>query len=283
MPAVEDSTVDDVAVQSVDDTTTEEEKKAIKSSAVPKARTASRASTPTRSSTTGSKLPKAKDRGDRTSLPVMQTVGHEAMLKDKKRTKSPGTISKPGSSRSSSSRRSRRPTKVRELSVVSARERGRSDQQMDTTPAIEDLSPIVNESPTGDRSGLTVAQLREQMESARIAHQMFHHSEIQKRDSTIQALVERIAELQQEDEGATIRVQELERQRDTAHQAMEHMNRMNVTMQESYANAMGNMDERVQALRRQDAEVAEHLQREVHAFSQRSCYQHGGARSESTG
>ena len=190
MPAVEDSTVDDVAVQSVDDTTTEEEKKALKSSAVPKARTASRASTPTRSSTTGSKLPKAKDRSDRTSLPVMQTVGHEAMLKDKKRTKSPGTISKPGSSRSSSSRRSRRPTKVRELSVVSARERGRGDQRMDTTPAIEDLSPIVNESPTGDRSGLTVAQLREQMESTRIAQQMFHHSEIQRRDSTIQALVE---------------------------------------------------------------------------------------------
>ena len=47
---------------------------------------------------------------------------------------------------------------------------------------------------------------------------------------------------------------------------MEHLNRVNVTMQESYVNAMGNMDERVQALRRQDEQVAEHLQREVHAF-----------------
>ncbi|CAE7573004.1 unnamed protein product [Symbiodinium sp. KB8] len=151
MPAVEDSAVEDAMVQSVDDTTTEEEKKALKSS-----------------------------------------------------------------------------------------DRGRGDQRMDNAPAIENFSPITDGSPIDERSGLTVAQLRDQMESTRIAQQMFHQSEIQRRDNTIQALMDKIAELQQEDEGATIRVQELERQRDTAYQAMDHLNRVNVSMQESYANAMGN-------------------------------------------
>ena len=137
------------------------------------------------------------------------------------------------------------------------RNRGRSDQRMDDVPAIEDFSPIVDGSPAEDRSGLTVAQLRDQVESTRIAQQMFHQSEIQRRDNTIQALTDKIAELQQEDEGSTIRVQELERQRDTAYQAMEHMNRVNTSMQKSYANAMGNMDEQVQAQRRQDEQVAD--------------------------
>ena len=265
MPAVEDSTADDVAVQSVDDITTEEEKKVKKPSTAPKARAASRASTPTRSSSTGSKLPKARDRNERAGLLVLQSVGHEAMLKDK-RTKSPGTISKPGSSRSSSSRRSRRPSRVRDRSVVSAGNRDRNGQQMDAVAAIEDISPIVNESPTGDRSGMTLAQVRDQMESSRFAQQMYHHSEMQRQETIIKALMEKIAELQKEDEGSTMRIQELERQRDTAHQAMEHMNQVNQAMQSNYNDALRVMDEQARIARRQDEQVAEHLQSELHVL-----------------
>ena len=271
MPAVEDSSA---AALSVDDVTTEDEKKAKKPSAAPKSRTASRASTPTRSASTGSKLPKARDRSERAGLPVLQSVGHESMLKDK-REKSPGTIAKPGSSRVSP-RRSRQPSRVRDTSTASAGSSSRGNRQMDTVAAIEDVSPIVkaiedspttvNEPTQGDQGGVALAQLRAQMEASQFAQQMYHQSEMQRQDNIIQALVEKINFLRQEDEGSTIRIQELERQRDVAQQAMEHMNQVNQSLQSDYTHALRNMDEQMQITRRQDEQVAEHLQQELYVL-----------------
>ncbi|CAE7037894.1 unnamed protein product [Symbiodinium sp. KB8] len=147
---------------------------------------------------------------------------------------------------------------------------------MDTVAAIEDVSPIVkaiedspttvNEPTQGDQGGVALAQLRAQMEASQFAQQMYHQSEMQRQDNIIQALVEKINFLRQEDEGSTIRIQELERQRDVAQQAMEHMNQVNQSLQSDYTHALRNMDEQMQITRRQDEQVAEHLQQELYVL-----------------
>ena len=77
--------------------------------------------------------------------------------------------------------------------------------------------------------------IRDQLESARIAQQMFHQSEIQKFEGVIQALVSEMREMQQEDEGSEkIRIQQLERQRDTACLAMQHLNHVNQEMKSEF-------------------------------------------------
>ena len=86
-------------------------------------------------------------------------------------------------------------------------------------PAIEDTS-LGFPSPVEDHDGQHLAALRDQLEAARFAQQMFHHSEIQKYEGIVQTLVDKINEMKQEDEGSGIRIQELERQRDTACLAM---------------------------------------------------------------
>ena len=95
-----------------------------------------------------------------------------------------------------------------------------NDVTMDTIPAIEDTSPVQLPSPAEERGQMSI---RDQLESARIAQQMFHQSEIQKFEGVIQALVSEMREMQQEDEGSAIRIQQLERQRDTACLAMQHL------------------------------------------------------------
>ena len=72
---------------------------------------------------------------------------------------------------------------------------------MDTIPVIEDTSPVQLPSPAEERGESTQMSIRDQLESARIAQQMFHQSEIQKFKGVIQALVSEMREMQQEDEG----------------------------------------------------------------------------------
>eukprot|EP00439_Symbiodinium_sp_Y106_P069197 s4219_g11.t2 len=76
-----------------------------------------------------------------------------------------------------------------------------NDVTMDTIPAIEDTSPVQLPSPAEERGESTQMSIRDQLESARIAQQMFHQSEIQKFEGVIQALVSEMREMQQEDEG----------------------------------------------------------------------------------
>ena len=116
-PAVGESTADDTVVQSVD---TEEDKAKPSSSATPKvapkAKNLSRASTPSRPTSSGSRINKGNDRKDEApSLPVMQALRLVAKRKDKG-SRTPDRVSKPSSSRSSSSKRSRSSTKVRDKS-----------------------------------------------------------------------------------------------------------------------------------------------------------------------
>ena len=105
--------------------------------------------------------------------------------------------------------------------------------------------------------------IRDQLESARIAPQMFHQSEIQKFEG-VQALVSEMREMQQEDEGSGIRIQELERQRDTACLAMQHLNNVNQEMKSDFESAMTRISEQSQAQRHNDYIVAEELVQRLH-------------------
>ena len=124
-PAAGESTADDAAMQSIDiDSSTEEDKARPTSAATPKtapkAKNLSRTSTPSRPTSIGSRTTKGNGReSDMPTLPVMQAVRLTAKRKDKS-PKTPDKVSKPSSSRSSSSRRSRSSTKVRGRSQTTA-------------------------------------------------------------------------------------------------------------------------------------------------------------------
>ena len=213
------------------------------------------------------------------TLPVMQAVRLTAKRKEKS-PKTPDKVSKPSSSRSSSSRRSRSSAKVRGRSQAAAGRRILSsetdehptplalthsnDVTMDTIPAIEDTSPVQLPLSAEERGENIQMSIRDQLGSARIAQQMFHQSEIQKFEGVIQTLVSEMREMQQEDEGSGIRIQELERQRDTACLAMQHLNNVNQEMKSDFESAMTRITEQSQAQRHNDYIVAEELVQRLH-------------------
>ena len=135
---------------------------------------------------------------------------------------------------------------------------------MDTIPAIEDASPVQLPSPAEERGESTQMSIRDQIESARIAQQMFHQSEIQKFEGVIQALVSEMREMQQEDEGSEIRIQQWERQRDTACLAMQHLNHVNQEMKSDFESAMTRINEQSQAQRHHDYIVAKEMVQRLH-------------------
>ena len=282
-PAAGESTADDAAMQSID-SSTEEDKARPTSAATPKtalkAKNLSRTSTPSRPTSIGSRTTKGNGRGsDVPTLPVMQAVRLTAKRKEKS-PKTPDKVSKPSSSRISSSRRSRNSSRVRGRSQAVAGRRILSsetddhptplalthsnDVTMDTIPAIEDTSPARLPLSAEERGEGIQMSIRDQLESARIAQQMFHQSEIQKFEGVIQTLVSEMREMQQEDEGSGIRIQELERQRDTACLTMQHLNNVNQEMKSDFESAMTRISEQSQAQRHNDYIVAEELVQRLH-------------------
>ena len=274
-----------VAAPAAGESTATEEDKAKPTSAatpktVPKAKNASRASTPSRPTSLGSRAAKGNGReSDAPSLPVMQAVRMTAKRKEKS-PRATDRVSKPSSSRSSSSRRSRASTKVRGRSQTTTGRRilsSETDEQpvplalthsndvtMDTIPAIEDTSPVQLPLPAGEHGEGIRMSIRDQLESARMAQQMYHQSEIQKFEGVIQTLVSEMKEMQQEDEGSEIRIQELERQRDTACLAMQHMNNVNQEVKNDFELAVARINEHSQAQRHQDYIVTKELLQRLH-------------------
>ena len=115
-PAAGESTAEEVAMQSIDSSTEEDKARptsVIAPKTVPRAKNASRASTPSRPTSLRSRAAKGNGReSDAPNLRVMQAVRMTAKRKEKS-PKATDRVSKPSSSRSSSSRRSRGSTKVR--------------------------------------------------------------------------------------------------------------------------------------------------------------------------
>ena len=106
--------------------------------------------------------------------------------------------------------------------------------------------------------------IRDRLESVRIAQQMYHQSEIQKFEGVIQTLVSEMREMQQEHEGSGIRIQQLERQRDTACLAMQHLNHVNQEMRDDFELAMTRISEQSQAQRHHAHIVAEEFIQRLH-------------------
>eukprot|EP00439_Symbiodinium_sp_Y106_P031824 s3068_g3.t2 len=268
-PAVGESTADDMVVQSVDSSTEDDKAKpSAVAKVVPKAKTSSRASTPSRPTSAGSKTTKASDRrSERPMLPVIQSLRWLSKGKDKG-SRTPEQFPKPSSSRSSLTR-SRTSTKVKKKSMVVAGRRtppleaNSEEMVVEATPAMEDTSPIGFHSPGEDQDDQPLDTLRNQLEAARFAQQMFHQSEIQKYEGIVQTLVDKINEMSQEDEGSGLRIQELERQRDTACLAMQHMNQVKQKMMKDYEEAMTRMDEQSHAQRHHDQSIAEELAQQL--------------------
>ena len=143
------------------------------------------------------------------------------------------------------------------------REANAEEMVVEATPAIEDASPIGFHSPGEDQDDQPLDTLRNQLEAARFAQQMFHQSEIHKYEGIVQTLVDKINEMSQEDEGSGLRIQELERQRDTACLAMQHMNQVKQKMMKDYEEAMTRMDEQSHAQRHHDQSIAEELAQQL--------------------
>ena len=139
-----------------------------------------------------------------------------------------------------------------------------NDVTMDTIPAIEDTSPVQLPLPAGEHGEGIRMSIRDQLESARMAQQMYHQSEIQKFEGVIQTLVSEMKEMRQEDEGSEIRIQELERQHDTACLAMQHMNSVNQGMKNDFELAVARINEQSQAQRHQDYIATEELLLRLH-------------------
>eukprot|EP00439_Symbiodinium_sp_Y106_P074339 s2151_g14.t1 len=135
---------------------------------------------------------------------------------------------------------------------------------MDTIPALEDASPIGFPSPVEERGELARASDMDQLQATQLAQQMYYRSEIQKYEGVIQSLVAEMRELQQEDEGSEMRIQELERQRDTACQVMRHMNNVNLEMKNNFQLAMTRITEESQAQRQHDHMIAGELAQQLH-------------------
>ena len=135
---------------------------------------------------------------------------------------------------------------------------------MDTIPALEDASPIGFPSPVEGRGELVRASVMDQLQATQLAQQMYCWSEIQKYEGVIQSLVAEMRELQQEDEGSEMRIQELERQRDTACQVMQHMNNVNREMEDNFQLAIARITEESQAQRQHDHMIAEELAQRLH-------------------
>ena len=104
--------------------------------------------------------------------------------------------------------------------------------------------------------------IRDQLETAQIAQQMFQQSEIQRYEAVIHTLVAQIQE--HEDEGSEIRIRDLERQRETASQAMRHMNNVNLEMKKDFEDAMSRVSEQSHAQRQRDHNIAEELAQRLH-------------------
>ena len=168
-----------------------------------------------------------------------------------KGSRTPDRISKPSSSRSSSSKRSRSSTKVREKSqsvtgrrILSAETESQPTLQaltnseevtLETIPAIEDTSPIGFPSPADERGGHARSSIRDQLEALLRSRCIIR-----------------------------VRFRSSERQRDTACLAMRHMNQVNQEMRNDFELAMTRINEQSHAQRQHDHFVTEELAQRLH-------------------
>ena len=104
----------------------------------------------------------------------------------------------------------------------------------------------------------------QQMIIAQSEMQRFHETEIRRREANVRALMQKISEMTQEDQGSTMRIEELERQRSMLRSAMAHMNQVHQASKTEHEVALMRIEEVSQS---QHHELAESLSSQFRGWS----------------
>ena len=125
---------------------------------------------------------------------------------------------------------------------------------------VDDVTPVSLPVEDISRDEISVNEpLKQQMTIAQIEMQRFHEAELHRYEGIVQALMQKINEMTQEDQGATIRIEDLERRRDLMKDAMARMNQVHHGSRLEFEVTVMKMDESSQARHARDHELAESL------------------------
>ena len=108
-------------------------------------------------------------------------------------------------------------------------------------------------------SNQLIEQLRHAEEKMRIAHQ----EDISQYEEITMSLLARMNEMVQEDQGSTMRIEELERHRGSVGQAMRHMNQVHQQSLEDHQRSIERIEEASHAQHRRDGEISTSLHQEL--------------------
>ena len=283
MPAAGESTAEEAQTISVDSITTEEENKpqsqATASSSRQRAISLPKTSSQTRSSSTGQSTKTSERRPSKSAIQTHPTI---KKVKDREPLSSPEQLKLRSSSRS----KARRALQDRQESPspISGRSAGTTPPSQTKDGAksslIEgDAADIALEREIRSQkrrlpSGLPVLNLvsHPQATSHRLIEQLMHAEEkmkiahqedVQRHEEMVMGLVARMEEMVQEDQGSTIRIEQLERQRDLLSNAVGHVNQVHQKVLDDHQRSIGKIEEASHAQHQRDEELATALHQEL--------------------
>ena len=106
-------------------------------------------------------------------------------------------------------------------------------------------------------------QVIQQLMHAEEEMRIFHQEDNQRHEAIVMNLIAKLDELMQEDQGSTMRIEELERQCDFLHAAVGHVNQVHHSSTEEYVHVVRRIEEASHAQHLRDEEVAESLYHEL--------------------
>ncbi|CAE7454150.1 unnamed protein product [Symbiodinium microadriaticum] len=283
MPAAGESTAEEAQTISVDSVTTEEEKKprnqSTASSSRQRAISLPKTSSQTRSLSSGQGA-KASER--RPSKSVIQSRPTIKKTKDREPLSSPEQPKSRSSSRSATRRalqdRQASPSPISRRSAAltpPSQTKGEVRSNLfegDTADAALDgairsqkrrlpVNPPVLSLVSQSQS--TNQQLSEQLMHAEEKMKIAHQEDIQRHEEIAMSLLAQMNEMVQEDQGSTLRIEELERQRDLLRNAVEHVNRVHQNSLGDHFRGIERIEEASQAQHLRDEELATSLHQEL--------------------
>ena len=136
----------------------------------------------------------------------------------------------------------------------------------------EPRNPEQTKSRSSSRSTSRKASARQaQSSSAMVRHaeermRIFRQEDLQQHEAIVMNLTLRLNQLIQEDQGSTMRIEELERQRNMLRSAVEHVNLVHQNSKEEYVQEIWRIEEARYAQHLRDEEVAASLRQELGRF-----------------
>ena len=109
----------------------------------------------------------------------------------------------------------------------------------------------------------TNSQLIEQLKHAEEKMRIAHQEDISQYEEITMGLLARMNEMVQEDQGSTMRIEELERHRGSMGQAMRHMNIVHLQSLEDHQRSIERIEEASHAQHRRDEEISTSLHQEL--------------------